>query len=60
VTRLVGRRIRDDERLSAVFEIAHGAGLGYPHVARAGKNIVVTWAAGEPVSKVHVGILQYE
>ena len=60
VTRLVGRRIRDEERLSAVFEIAHGAGLDYPHVARAGKDIVVTWAVEKPVSRVHVSVLQYE
>lgn len=41
-TRLVGRRIRDEERLDAVFEVAHGAGLGLSAL---------------PVSRVHVAIL---
>lgn len=41
-TRLVGRRIRDEERLDAVFEVALGAGLGLSAL---------------PVSRVHVAIL---
>lgn len=56
-TRLVGRRIRDEERLDGVFEVAHGAGLGYPHAIRSGSDVFITWAEGKPVSLVHVAIL---
>jgi len=59
-TRLLGRRVRDNKTLEAAFEVARGAGLGYPHAVRAGKNVFVTWAEEKPISQIHAAVLQPE
>jgi len=58
--RLLGRLIRDNKKPEAPFEVARGAGLGYPHAVRVGKNVLITWSAETPISQIHVAVLDSE
>jgi hypothetical protein len=53
---LLGRRVLDNKTLEAPFEVARGAGPGYPHAVRASKNAFITWAEESPVSQIHVAV----
>jgi hypothetical protein len=55
---LVARRVRDDGSMGAPLELARGANFGYPHVAKTGGGIVVTWSERNPGSQVHAGLLE--
>ena len=57
-SRLVARRVRDDGSMGAPLELARGANLGYPHVARTTEGIVIAWSERNPASQVHAGLLQ--
>jgi hypothetical protein len=56
-TRLLARAVHDDGMMETPVEVSRGSDLGYPHAARAGDAILITWAEGEPVRRVHVGLL---
>lgn len=56
-TRLLGRRVHDGGGLEPTFEVARGAGLGYPHAVRSGKGAAVTWA-DEGSKKVHFAAVE--
>ena len=57
-TRLLGRRVRDDNSLDPPFEITRGTGLGYPHATRAGDKVFVTWAEEAPVAQIHIAVMR--
>jgi hypothetical protein len=38
------------------IEISRGSDLDYPHAARAADGILITWAEGDPVRRVHVDL----
>jgi hypothetical protein len=56
-SRLLARRVRDSRTLEPVFEVARGAGLGYPHAVRSAKGAVATWAE-EGSKTVHFAIVE--
>ena len=41
------------------IEVAHGSDLGYPQAARGLDSILVTWAEGDQLRRVHVALFQF-
>jgi hypothetical protein len=58
-TRLLMRSVHEDGVMEQPLEVTRGSELGYPHVARTIDGILVTWAEGGPVPRVHVGIVPF-
>jgi hypothetical protein len=56
-TRLLGRRVHEGGTLEPAFEVARGAGLGYPHTVRSAKGAAVTWA-DEGTKKIHFATIE--
>jgi len=54
-TRLLMRKVHEDGVMEQPVEVTRGSELGYPHVARMVDGILVTWAEGGSVPRVHVG-----
>ena len=40
------------------IEVSRGSDLGYPHAARAAGGVLITWAEGDAVRRVHVARLR--
>jgi hypothetical protein len=57
-TLLAARRVRQDGEMGAPLELARGNNFGYPHAARMEGGILVAWSDRNPISEVHVGLLQ--
>ena len=58
-TRLLARIVHDDGKMETPIEVAHGSDLGYPQAARGLDNILVTWAEGDQLRRVHVALFQF-
>jgi hypothetical protein len=58
-TRLLMRSVHEDGVMEQPLEVTRGSELGYPHVARTVGGILVTWAEGGPVPRVHVGMVPF-
>ena len=58
-TRLLMRSVREDGVMEQPLEVTRGSELGYPHAARTVDGILVTWAEGGPVPRVHVGMVPF-
>jgi hypothetical protein len=56
-TRLLARAVDEDGGMEMPIEITRGLDLGYPHATRAADSILITWANGDPVRRVHVSLL---
>lgn len=57
-SRLLGRLIRQNGAVEKPFEVApSGVKIGYPHVARSGLRIFITWCDEERLSQIHVAVL---
>ncbi len=58
-TRLLAGTVHDDGMMETPIEVSRGSDLGYPHAARAADAILVTWAEGDPVRRVHVALFPF-
>jgi hypothetical protein len=58
-TRLLMRSVHEDGVMEQPLEVTRGSELGYPHVARMVDGILITWAEGGPVPRVHVGMVPF-
>jgi hypothetical protein len=58
-TRLLARGVQEDGVMETPTEVSRGSDLGYPHAARAADGILITWAEGPPVRRVHVGLFPF-
>jgi len=41
------------------IEVSRGSDLGYPHAARGPDSILITWAEGDPLRRVHVALFPF-
>lgn len=55
-TRLLARVAHDDGLMEKPIEVSRGSDLGYPHAARAADGVLITWAEGDAVQRVHVAL----
>jgi hypothetical protein len=55
-TRLLMRTVHDNGMMEKSIEVSRGFDLGYPHAARSAGAILITWAEGDPVRRVHVAL----
>ena len=58
-TRLLMRSVHEDGVMEQPLEVTRGSELGYPHVVGMVDGILVTWAEGGPVPRVHVGMAPF-
>jgi hypothetical protein len=56
--RLLAQRVTETGSMDVPQELARGLNFGFPHVARTGRGILVTWPERNPTSQVHTGILR--
>jgi hypothetical protein len=45
--------------MDAPIEASRGSGLGYPHAVRRLNSILITWAEGDPLRRVHVALFPF-
>jgi hypothetical protein len=57
-TRLLVRAVHEDGMLEMPIEVSHGSDLGCPHAARGAGAILITWAEGDALRRVHVDLFQ--
>ena len=58
-TRLLARTVHDDGMMETPIEVSRGSDLGYPHAARGPDSILITWAGGDPLRRVHVALFPF-
>ena len=58
-TRLLARTVHDDGMMETPIEVSHGSDLGYPQAARGSDSILVTWAEGDQLRRVHVALFPF-
>jgi hypothetical protein len=58
-TRLLARTVHQDGVMETAIEITRSSDLGYPHAARLPDGILITWAEGDPVRRVHLALLPF-
>jgi hypothetical protein len=56
---LLARIVHENGVLDAPVEVSRGEDLGYPHAARATDGILITWAEGTQVRRVHVSLFPF-
>jgi hypothetical protein len=58
-TRLLARTVHDDGMMETPVEVSRGSDLGYPHAARGPDSILITWAEGDRLRRVHVALFPF-
>ena len=58
-TRLLARTVHEDGMMETPIEVSRGSDLGYPHAARGPDSILITWAEGDPLRRVHVALFPF-
>lgn len=58
-TQLLARTVHEDGAMDEPIEVSRGSDLGYPHAARAAGGVLITWAEGDAVRRVHVAMFPY-
>ena len=53
-SRLLARTVYENGAMESPIEVSRGTDLGYPHAARTSDGILITWAEGNPLRRVHV------
>ena len=56
---LLARTVHEDGAMDEPIEVSRGSDLGYPRAARAAGGVLITWAEGDAVRRVHVAMFPY-